>query len=287
MLYAGHTHVVDADIVQYFDQIPHGDLLKSVARRIADGKILRLVKLWLKSEVEERDGSGRGRRTGGKKSTRGTPQGGVISPLLANLYINRLLRHWRDTGMSARLGQIVSYADDFVILCRSQAQARESLVLVSRWVARLGLAIHPEKTRLCYAWNEPFDFLGYTFRSVERIHAGGRGLTAVPAKKARRRIKEKVNTLLYRGNPTSWPELRDQLNRLLAGWANYFSFGWTGGADAALWWHTYQRVRRFLCKRHKLPRRSSRFSVAEVFGSAGVLDLPLYRQQRRTAHASS
>ena len=287
-LYAGHTHVVDADIVQYFDQIPHGDLLKSVARRIADGKILRLVKLWLKSPVEEHDGSGRGRRTGGKKSTRGTPQGGVISPLLANIYINRLLRHWRETGASERLGQIVSYADDFVILCRSQAQAQESLELVSRWVARLGLTTHPEKTRLCFVWDEPFDFLGYTFRSVERIHTGRRVLTAVPAKKARRRIKKKVDTLLYRGNPTPWPELREKLNRLLAGWANYFSFGWTGGADGALWWHTYQRVRRFLCKRHKLSvQGSSRFSVAEVFGPVGVLDLPLYRKQRRAAHASS
>jgi RNA-directed DNA polymerase len=287
-LYAGHTHVVDADIVQYFDQIPHGDLLKSVARRIADGKILRLIKLWLKSPVEERDGSGRGRRTGGKKSTRGTPQGGVISPLLANIYINRLLRHWRETGASERLGRIVSYADDFVILCPSQAQARESLELVSRWVARLGLTIHPEKTRLCFVWNEPFDFLGYTFRSLERIHTGYRILTAVPAKKARRRIKEKVDALLYRGNPTPWPELREKLNRLLAGWANYFSFGWTGGADGAIWWHTYQRVRRFLCKRHKLPvQGSSRFSVTEVFGSVGVLDLPRYRKQRRAAHALS
>jgi RNA-directed DNA polymerase len=112
-------------------------------------------------------------------------------------------------------------------------------------------------------------------------------LTAVPAKKARRRIKEKVNTLLYRGNPTPWPELRQKLNRLLAGWANYYSFGWTAGADGALWWHTYQRVRRFLCKRHKLPTQgTSRFSVAEVFGPVGVLDLPRYRK-RRAAHASS
>ena len=287
-LYAGQTHVVDADIVQYFDQIPHGDLLKAVARRIADGKILRLIKLWLKSPVEEREGSGRGRRTGGKKSTRGTPQGGVISPLLANIYINRLLRHWRETGASARLGRMVSYADDFVILCRSAAQARESLALVSQWVARLGLAIHPQKTRLCYVRDQPFDFLGYTLGSTVQIHTGQRVLTAVPARKARRRLKEKINALLYRGNPTPWPELCGRLNRLLAGWANYFSFGWTAGADAALWWHTYRRVRRFLCKRHKLRAQgSSRFSVAEVYGPAGVLDLRLYRKRCRAAHASS
>lgn len=101
----------------------------------------------------------------------------------------------------------------------------------------------------------------------------------MPAKKARRRLKEKIDTLLYRGNPTPWPELCGRLNRLLVGWANYFSFGWTAEADAALWWHTYQRVRRFLCKRHKLRAQgSSRFSVAEVYGPAGVLDLSRYRK---------
>lgn len=286
-LYAGQTHVVDADISQYFDMIPHGDLLRSVARRIADGKILRLIKLWLKSPVDEQDGSGRRRRTGGKKSKRGIPQGGVISPLLANIYINRLARHWRLMG-ATRLGDLVSYADDFVILCRSARQARESLALVSRWLAKLGLTIHPDKTRLCFAWKEPFDFLGYTFRSVERVTTGRRVLTAIPSEKARKRLKQKVNRLLYRGNPAPWPELRDQLNRLLIGWANYFSFGWTSGADAAVWWHVARRVRRFLCKRHKLPPQgSARFSAYEVYGSAGVLDICLYQRKRRAANASS
>lgn len=110
-LYAGQTRVVDADVSQYFDTIPHRDLLKCVARRIADGKILRLIQLWLKSPVVEEDESGRRRTTGGKSSKQGTPQGGVISPLLANLYMNRLARHWRATGASERLGAFISYAD--------------------------------------------------------------------------------------------------------------------------------------------------------------------------------
>ena len=110
--------------------------------------------------------------TGGKKSKRGTPQGGVVSPLLANIYINRLLRHWRKTGRVERLGQIVSYADDFVIVCASHRQAEESLALVSRWLEKLGLTIHPTKTRLCHAREEPFDFLGYTFGPDRHWHTG-------------------------------------------------------------------------------------------------------------------
>ena len=277
-MYQGQVQVVDADIVQYFEEIPHGELLQSVARRIADGKVLRLLKLWLKSPVEERDGSGRWRRTGGRKKTRGIPQGGVISPLLANIYINRVLRHWRETGAAQRLGGIVSYADDFVILCRSEVQARRSLELMTAWLRKIGLAIHPEKTRVCNVWQESIDFLGYTFGRTRRFPTGARVLIAEPSKKSRRRFKERVDALLYRGNPTPWPQLRSELNRLLTGWASYFSFGWTGGADTSIHWHVAKRVRRFLLKRHKLPRGSSRFGKGEVYGSVGVLDLWRHRR---------
>lgn len=287
-LYGGQQHVVDADVTKYFDTIPHAELLQSVARRVSDGKILRLLKLWLKSPVEERDERGNQRMTGGKKSKRGTPQGGVVSPLLANIYINRLLRHWRKTGASERLGQIVSYADDFVILCASRRQAEESLVLVSRWLEKLGLAIHPTKTRLCQAQEEPFDFLGYTFGPARHWRTGKRLLSARPAKKAQKRLKEKVNTLLYRGNPTPWPELRDRLNRLLSGWAEYFSFGHTSEADNAVSRHVLERVRRFLCRRHKLRvSGASRFGYFEVYGEVGVIDIRQKRLHRRPVHALS
>jgi RNA-directed DNA polymerase len=287
-LYGGQEHVVDADVTKYFDTIPHAELLQSVARRVADGKILRLLKLWLKSPVEERDERGNRRMTGGKKSKQGTPQGGVISPLLANIYINRLLRHWRKTGASQRLGQIVSYADDFVILCASRRHAEESLALVSHWLEKLGLTIHPTKTRLCHAREESFDFLGYTFGPARHWRTGRRHISAQPSKKSQKKLKEKVNTLLFRGNPTPWPELRDRLNRLLSGWAQYFSFGFTGQADNAVGRHVTERVRRFLCRRHKLRvSGTSCFGYGEVHGERGVVDIPKTRLHRRPAHALS
>jgi RNA-directed DNA polymerase len=287
-LYEGQEHVVDADVTKYFDTIPHAELLQSVARRVADGKILHLLKLWLKSPVEERSEGGGRRMTGGKKSKQGTPQGGVVSPLLANIYINRLVRHWRKTGVSERLGQIVSYADDFVIVCASRRQAEASLALVSQWLAKLGLTIHPTKTRLCQAREEPFDFLGYTFGPARHWLTGKRFLSARPSKKAQKRLKEKINALLFRGNPTPWPELQARLNQLLKGWAGYFSFGYTGDADQAIRWHVAGRVRRFLCRRHKLPPGTGHFGFSEVYGKkVGVTDIRQMRLQRRPVHALS
>ncbi|MGH7224563.1 MAG: reverse transcriptase domain-containing protein [Gemmataceae bacterium] len=117
LLCRGYTKVVDADLSKYFDTIPHRDLLRTVARRIVDRHVLRLIKLWLKTPVEDTNADGKRRLTGGKNSTSGTPQGGVISPLLANLYMNRFLKHWRQSGRGeAYQAHIVAYADDFVIL---------------------------------------------------------------------------------------------------------------------------------------------------------------------------
>src|ERR687894_1956530 len=140
----GYTDVVDADLSRYFDTIPHRELLQSVARRIADGSVLRLIRLWLKAPIEEREADGTRRMRGGKSSSRGTPQGGVASPLLANIYMNRFLKHWRLTGRGeAFQAHVVSYADDFVIL--SGGRAAEGLTLTKDLVARVGLSIHEAK----------------------------------------------------------------------------------------------------------------------------------------------
>src|SRR6267143_5560233 len=141
----GHTDVVGADLSRYFDSIPHGELLQSVARRIVGRHVLRLIKLWLKAPIEERDDDGTRRMTGGKNSKRGTPQGGVISPLLANLYMNRFLKHWRSTGRGGIYqAHVVSYADDFVILSRGHAAA--AMAWTGRVMAKLGLGLNGTKT---------------------------------------------------------------------------------------------------------------------------------------------
>src|SRR5438094_1929678 len=147
LLCEGYTEVVDADLSKYFDTIPHRELMKSVARRIVDRDVLRLIKAWLKVPVEERDEKGNRRMTGGKNSTRGTPQGGVVSPLLANLYMNRFLKYWRITGRGEVFhAQVVNYADDFVIL--SRGCAAEALNWTRSVMTRIGLTLNEAKTSI-------------------------------------------------------------------------------------------------------------------------------------------
>jgi RNA-directed DNA polymerase len=159
-LCAGHTEVIDADVSNYFDTVPHADLLKSLARRISDRRMLRMLKRWLKTPVAERTEGGGWRLSGGKRATRGTPQGGVISPLIANVYMNRYLKVFRLRGLDRRYGaRLVNYADDFVVLCRYGAT--EVLAQSRRWFAQMGLTLNEQKTRVCDGRREAFTFLGY------------------------------------------------------------------------------------------------------------------------------
>ena len=159
LLCSGYTDVVDADLSKYFDTIPHCELMQCVARRIIDRDVLRLIKMWLKVPVEEKDDKGNRRMTGGKQNNRGTPQGGVISPLLANLYMNRFLKYWRITGKGeAFQGQVITYADDFVILSRGYAQ--QALDWTRQVMTRIGLTLNEAKTSIRQARQERFDFLG-------------------------------------------------------------------------------------------------------------------------------
>jgi len=270
----GYTDVVDADLSRYFDSIPHDELLKSVARRIVDRHVLRLIKLWLKAPIEERDDSdGTRRMSGGKSNRRGTPQGGVASPLLANIYMNRFLKHWRLTGRGeAFRAHVVSYADDFVIL--SRGRAAEALTWTKAVMTRLGLTLNEAKTSLKNARQERFDFLGYSF-GPHRYKANGKWyLSASPSKKSVQRFKTKVGDLLVPGNNDPWPEVCDTLNSSLSGWSNYFCHGTRRSAFRGVDRYVYERVRDFLARRHKVAGRGTRrFSCEIVYGELGLLRL--------------
>jgi RNA-directed DNA polymerase len=269
----GYTDVVDADLSKYFDTIPHSDLLKSVARRIVDRHVLRLIKLWLKAPVEERDGNGKRHVSGGKSNTRGTPQGGVASPLLSVIYMNRFLKHWRLTGRGeAFRAHVISYADDFVILSRGHAD--EALAWTRSVMTKLGLTLNEAKTSLKNARTEHFDFLGYTFGPHRYRKDGHWYLGASPSKKSVQRIRTKIGDLLVIGNKEPWSVVCTQLNRLLRGWSAYFGYGTRLPAYRAVDNHVYDRVRALLRKRHKVRGRGTkRFSDDIVFGERGVLRL--------------
>ena len=269
----GYTDAVDADLSRYFDTIPHSDLLKSVARRVVDRNVLRLIKMWLKAPIEERDADGTRRMSGGKGNTRGTPQGGVASPLLANIYMNRFLKHWRQSGAGeAFRAHVVAYADDFVIL--SRGRAAEALAWTKAVMTRLGLTINEGKTSLKDARKERFEFLGYSF-GPHRFKMNGRWyLGASPSKKSVQRLKAKVRALLVPGNNEPWSEVRDELNRCLRGWSNYFCQGTRRPVFRSIDHYVTERVRAFLARRHKVQGRGNRqFTFEAIHGERGVLGM--------------
>jgi RNA-directed DNA polymerase len=251
----GYTDVVDADLSRYFDTIPHKELMRSVARRVVDRHMLRLVRMWLKVPVEERDERGNRRMSGGKRSKTGTPQGGVVSPLLANIYFNRFLRHWERQGMGQKLrAKVINYADDFVIVSCGADRAAGALAWTRRVMAGLGLKLNESKTCVRDVRRERFDFLGYTFGKVYHVHEheGKHYLAACPSDKSVRRLKQKLHAALAPWNTGPWDEVAARVNRMLRGWSNYFSYGTLKRAYRAVDNHVFERVRHCLRRRHKL-----------------------------------
>jgi RNA-directed DNA polymerase len=260
-LIAGRTDVVDADLSKYFDTIPHSMLMKSVARRISDRRVLRLIRNWLKAPIEERDDRGRPRLTGGRGSKMGTPQGGVISPLLANIYMHRFLKAWHLWRKGEEFdAEIVNYADDFVILSRGNAE--EALEWTREIMTRIGLTLNERKTCVRHAQRESFDFLGYRFGQCRSRKDGHTYLAAAPSPKSIQRLRTKVRTLLCPGNHEPWPAVARRARSVLTGWKNYFCYGTTFMAYRAVERNLVQRVRHFLRRRHKVASRgTTRYSV--------------------------
>lgn len=253
-LRSGHVDVVDADLSKYFDTIPHDQLMQSVERRIADRKVLWLIRRWLKVPVHEVHERGKVVITGGKKTKQGTPQGGVISPLLANIYFRRFLVAWEKFGYDRKYqSRIVNYADDFVILTRGCA--RSALDAARHILERIGLTLNAEKTRTCLAWEEPFNFLGYTFGRL--YSQGGKSyLGQKPGQKGVAKYRETIRQLTAPDQTSkSARTVAAALNRVTQGYWNYYCLGTTaklrGDLDKYLW----DRMRIWAKRKHAHPRK--------------------------------
>jgi RNA-directed DNA polymerase len=276
LINTGHGQIVDADLSSYFDSVPHAELMRSVARRVVDGAMLHLIKMWLEAAVEETDEHGNTHRnTRNRDEGRGTPQGAPISPLLSNLYMRRFVLGWKKLGHEERWkAYIVNYADDLVICCRVGAE--QALAAMRTMMSKLKLTVNESKTRVCYLSKDKFDFLGYTFGRCYSMRRGRVYLGTVPTKKRVQRICRAISD--ETGRDTVWQHpttIVEKLNRMMIGWANYFCLGPVSKAYSAVDIHARRRLRRWLCDKHNEARPGyKRFPEASLHSVFGLVQLP-------------
>ena len=279
LLSTGHTEVVDADLKGYFDEIPHAELMKSVARRVSDKQILHLIKMWLLAPVEEIDDRGRTHRTTVNKDRgRGCPQGAPISPLLANLYMRRFVLGWKVLGHEGRLGaRVVSYADDIVICCRGTGEV--ALSAFQDMMRQLRLTVNEAKTRLVFVPDDSVDFLGYTIGRCYSPKTGRAYIGTQPSRKSVQRVCRQVSELTgHRWLLLDAENRVSRINRLLRGWSSYFRLGPVSKAYRSVDLHTSHRLRQWLRAPHPMPGSGiSRFPDETLYQ-----ELDLVRLQGRT-----
>jgi len=238
----GLTRVIDADIHDCFGSIDQKKLLKMIREKIVDKNILRLIRQWLQSGVME-EGKIR-------KSVTGTPQGGVISPLLANIYLDKLDKYWKEEGYHRREGRnahLVRYADDLVILTnKGTEEPQEGL---SRKLQELGLSLNWEKTRIISADKDNFDFLGYNFRVIWNQGKTKEFALRRPAHRAENNIRSRIREITRRGRTIKISEIIKELNPVLRGWVNYFRYGNSRDSFSKIREYTVKRIRRFIRKK--------------------------------------
>ena len=255
LLNGGYTQVVDADLSGYFDSIPHAELMRCLARRIVDGAMLHLLKMWLESPVEEIDERGNKQRTTRNKDEgRGTPQGAPIGALLSNLYMRRFVLGWKTLGYAVRLhARIVNYADDFVICCRGTAD--QAMTVMRDMIAALKLTVNETKTQVRQTPAETFDFLGYTFGLHWTHRTKRKVLCGAPSKKRTARVCERISAITDRRRSARDPaEIVTELNRLLSGWAGYFCLGPVSDTYRRINAHVRYRFRKWWGAKHKNAR---------------------------------
>jgi RNA-directed DNA polymerase len=262
-LKAGRREVYDADLSSYFDSIPHAKLMDLIRRRIADGSVLRLIRLWLEGEVVETDQNGRKKVT---KSRKGTPQGGVISPLLANIYLHAFdcaFHEEKDGPMKVANARLVRYADDFVVMARYMGNRIKGWI-ETKLEGDLGLQVNREKTSIVQMEQsrDGLNFLGFTLAYHQDILGRERRyLNIFPSRKAVSRLRERMRQLTCSSYKETLTEVIDEVNLVLRGWRNYFDYGYPRKVFRDINHFVRCRFRSFL--RNRSQRRSRPFRKGE------------------------